>query len=454
MPKGKQRSIIAACYLLIWQLASMAVGSDLLFPSPWRTLKSLIALLTSVNFYFSAGTTLLRVLGGFLLGVLSGTLLGVVSASFAGVAAFLSPLRHVLRSTPVTSFIVLVLLYLSNTLTSFFIPAVMVTPILWASVQAGIENTDKQLLEMAKVYRFSFCGSLKHIYFPAVLPQFLAASTTALGIAWKSGIAAEVIATPLFSIGKSIYECKIYLETPELFAWTAAVILLSIGMEKLILSAFSHVRENRAAPVRCASLPYEEGKLPALFSFENVTVKYGEQTILSGASATLQSGERLALFGASGSGKTTLLRALAELEALDGGKVGIGRCAYVFQEDRLIPTRTALQNVALVCEDGEKAKDMLALMELDKTSFEKLPSELSGGMRRRVALARALAFGGDTLLLDEAFTGLDEDSKRSLIKKIRPMFSYQVIATHDQTEAEELHCTKYLHLQPLSAKIS
>ncbi len=390
--------------------------------------------------------TLLRVFFGFLLGMFAGTLLGVLTAVSGTAEAFLSPLRHVIRSTPVTSFIVLVLLYLSNTLTPMFIPMVMVTPIAWGSVQAGIKDTDRQLLEMAGLCRFSRSGRLRYIYLPSILPQYLSASTNALGIAWKSGIAAEVIATPALSIGRSIYESKIYLETPSLFAWTAAVILLSVLMEKLILRLFGSVRENRLVKLKCVSAEIGEEKKDKGLSFSNISVSYEEKSILKDVSADVSAGGVLAVLGASGSGKTTLLRVLCGLVKPQSGKVDVGECACVFQEDRLLPWFTMRQNMQLVCRDEARISELLSLVELDEEAFDKLPAELSGGMQRRLALARALACGGDVLFLDEAFKGVDEACKMRIIKRIKGLFPVTVVVTHDEREAEALSCTKKLYI--------
>jgi NitT/TauT family transport system permease protein len=116
-----------------------------------------------------------------------------------------------------------------------FISFLMVVPLIWANVHTGIAGTDTQLLEMAKVYRFSPARKIGYLYVPSVMPYFTAACSTGLGFAWKSGIAAEVIALPALAIGKQIYNAKIYLETVDLFAWTIAVILLSVLLERTAL---------------------------------------------------------------------------------------------------------------------------------------------------------------------------------------------------------------------------
>ena len=225
----------AAFWLLVWQAASMIRGSELLLPSPFTTAKALFYLALTGKFWLSCLMTLLRVFAGFLIGMLLGSLLGVLTAISGFAEALLSPLRSVVKATPVTSFIILVLLYLSSALTPMFIAFLMVLPIAWTNVANGVLSTDKQLLEMADVYGFSRMKKLRSVYAPSVLPHFLSAATTGLGFAWKSGVTAEVIAHPAFGIGKYIYESKLYLETADLFAWTVAVIILSFALEKLVI---------------------------------------------------------------------------------------------------------------------------------------------------------------------------------------------------------------------------
>ena len=227
--------IAAVFWLIVWQAAAWAVGSDLLLPSPVSTARALISLCGTGVFWRSCGLTLLRVFAGFALGIIAGSALGVLTAFSPFAETVLSPLRSVVRAAPVTSFIILVLLYLSSALTPLFIAFLMVLPIAWTNVANGILATDKQLLEMAEVFGFSRAKKLKCVYGPSVLPHFISACTTGLGFAWKSGVTAEVIAHPAFGMGKEIYESKLYLETPELFAWTAAVIIMSFALEKLVI---------------------------------------------------------------------------------------------------------------------------------------------------------------------------------------------------------------------------
>ncbi len=174
----------------------------------------------------------------------------------------------------------------------------------------------------------------------------------------------------------------------------------------------------------------------------NVSVRYGEKEVLSSISLTLPENGAVALFGPSGSGKTTLLRVLAGLECPKSGQVeGLSgkRVTMVFQEDRLLPWYTAYENVLLALPDAmpnreRVARDWLSRMELADAA-DQLPAELSGGMCRRVALARALAYGGDILLLDEPFNGLDDALRGRVAAHIKNAAPLIVLVTHDEAEA-------------------
>ena len=224
-----------AVWLLLWQLASMAVGLPLLLPSPLAVLLRLGQLCTGADFWLTVASSLLRILLGFLLGVLFGTALAGLCWRFRLIDALARPLLGVLKSTPVASFIILALVWVKTTWLATVISFIMVLPLIYANVREGIDSADRQLLEMAQVFRLSRRKTFRYCYLPAILPFFLSAISSALGFAWKSGIAAEVLGRPARAIGSQIYDSKIYLETPDLFAWTLVVILLSVLLERLAM---------------------------------------------------------------------------------------------------------------------------------------------------------------------------------------------------------------------------
>ena len=140
-----------------------------------------------------------------------------------------------IKSTPVASFVNLALIFISSRYLSVLMGFLMVLPLLYTNVLTGLKGTDKKLIEMARVFRMKKSARIRAIYLPAAYPNFLSACALALGLSWKAGIAAEVIGLPDRSTGEALYQAKIFFSTPELFAWTLAIILLSVALEQAML---------------------------------------------------------------------------------------------------------------------------------------------------------------------------------------------------------------------------
>lgn len=187
-----------------------------------------------------------------------------------------------------------------------------------------------------------------------------------------------------------------------------------------------------------------------MIEIKDLSASYGENAVLSGCSLTVPDGDRAALMGPSGCGKTTLLRAAAGLVKPLGGSVNVpGRVSFVFQEPRLFPWLTAAQNVSAVLPGRERDSLGTALEYLRRAGLgdaaDKYPAELSGGMQQRVSLCRALAFGGDALLLDEPFRGLDGELRRDIAELIDECARGRsvLLSTHDEQEARLLGAAVY-----------
>ena len=243
-----------AFWLGVWQLAAWLVeqsvngrGNELLLPYPMTVLATLLSLGASPVFWQSALLSLARILAGMVLGTLLGVLLAVVTCASRWCDVLLSPAIRVIRAAPVVSFILLVLLWTGRSTVPVVIAALMVLPVGWDNLSRGIRETDGQLLEFAKAYRFSRWKTLKFIYIPSLRPYFLSAVTTGMGLAWKSGVAAEVLCLPRPSIGTQISESKLNLEIPQLFAWTLTVIVLSLALERLFSRLLKHWNRGRQA---------------------------------------------------------------------------------------------------------------------------------------------------------------------------------------------------------------
>ena len=224
--------LVLAFWLGVWAFTSWRVGLTLLLPGPGAVLRALFALGKTGLFWHKVGLSLLRVFSGFVCGTLAGVLLAVLTSASSLARALLAPAIRVVRATPVASFILLAVLWLRSGVLPGFIAGLMVLPVVWNAVAEGIAATDRQLLELAKSYRFGPWKTLRLIYVPSLSPYLRAAVATSLGLAWKSGVAAEVLSSPRLAIGRSLADAKLYLQTPDLFAWTLTVIVLSLVMER------------------------------------------------------------------------------------------------------------------------------------------------------------------------------------------------------------------------------
>ena len=225
---------VALFWLGVWALCSYLIGQELLLPTPWLTVTTLVRMMGQTDFWVAVGMSLLRVLGGFTAAVAVGVLLAVLTTRFSLVHAVLAPILHIVRAAPVASFIILAYVWLRAGLLPAFIAFLMVVPLVWENVRQGILQTDQKLLEMGQVFRMSRGTRLRRIWIPSVKPYFESAMTTGFGFAWKSGIAAEVICWPDRSIGQNMHAAKAYLETAEVIAWTVVVVVLSVVLERLL----------------------------------------------------------------------------------------------------------------------------------------------------------------------------------------------------------------------------
>ena len=229
-----RRALAAAFWLLLWQLASMSVGQPILLASPLATLARLAELAVTGAFWRSALFTMAHILGGFALASVAGILLAALAGRFSAAADLLAPLLSAMRSVPVASFVIAALIWVPSRRLSVLICFVIVLPVVYAGALDGLRQIDPKLTEMARVFRMPRLNRLRCIELPAALPSLRSALSVAIGLAWKSGVAAEVIGIPGGSIGEKLYKAKVYLATPDLFAWTLAIVLLSAGCARLL----------------------------------------------------------------------------------------------------------------------------------------------------------------------------------------------------------------------------
>jgi len=228
------RIAVFVFWIILWQILSSAVDLEILVPSPSSVFSVLVNLVVTVEFWQSIAFSLMRIVMGFSVAVIFGIVLAMVTGFVPYAYDVLSPVLNIIKSSPVASFIILLFLWFKSTYIPIITSFIMVLPMVWSNVYQSIKNTDPKMLEMGKMFGFSRVKMLKFIYLPECRKNFSSMLMVGVGFAWKAGIAAEVICNPNLSIGSNIYKSKIYLETPELFAWTIVVILLSIIVEKIL----------------------------------------------------------------------------------------------------------------------------------------------------------------------------------------------------------------------------
>lgn len=225
----------AAVWIIIWQLVSMWLKQEILLVSPVSVIKRLTELIMMEEFWKSVAFSFGRIILGFFLALILGTILAALSCGFFVVEMLMEPLITVVKATPVASFIILCLIWIPSRNLSVFISFLMVFPVVYTNILEGIRQTDKQLLEMADSFGAGLMKKVEFVYLSQVQPYIVTACKLGLGLCWKAGIAAEVIGIPTGSIGEKLYKAKVYLETPDLFAWTIVIIIVSVGFEKLFM---------------------------------------------------------------------------------------------------------------------------------------------------------------------------------------------------------------------------
>lgn len=438
-----RKGCIILGWLLVWQVISVLVGNDLLLVGPLETFRALIVHGLESGFWLACGGSVLRIGAGFVAGMLLGVLLAMLSAKKKWLEEVLEPVMILLKTVPVASFVVLFLIWWKSAYLAVAISFCVTFPQLYMNTLAGIKSTDRRLMEMAQV--FCICGRDKFFYIlrPALKPFWDSAICMAAGMSWKAGVAAEVIGLPSHAIGERLYMSKIHLDTAGVLAWTVVVIVLSVGFEKVIKYGWRRFCDWE--PVCKGTLQREKIKA---HSREERKALHGEKKylrlcelmksyegkrVVDKFTAEYHPGEVYYFESPSGSGKTTLFRLLAGLEVPDSGNIegNITSVGYLFQEDRLCEEYSAVKNIELITGSAYEAREALKEL-LPAEDLEKPCRELSGGMKRRVALVRVMVSGADVMLLDEPYNGLDEENRTKVKTYLEAhgKDSIVLIATH------------------------
>jgi len=222
----------------------MLIDSKLLLPLPTDVIERLVEITKSGELFPVVGFTLSRVALGFFTGLVSGIVLAFIACRFKIAEILLWPYMVTVKSVPVASFVVIALMWISAKELSWLISFLIVLPIIYNNLLEGIRSTDKKLIEMADLFGMPFWRRLKYIRIPAVKPFLMSGCRISLGLAWKSGVAAELIGYPEGSVGEALYFSKLFLDTANLFAWTVAIVIASVIFEKAVIFLFKKITER------------------------------------------------------------------------------------------------------------------------------------------------------------------------------------------------------------------
>lgn len=225
------KSLSLIFWIIIWQIAANKINQQFILASPLNVFKETIFLVFEKSFWKRIYFSYFNIMIGFFLSIFFGIILASLSYKFNIIKILLTPLISIIKSMPTAAIIILFLVWTKVENLSISVSIFMSLPIIYVNILKGLEQLDKNLLEMAKVFRITTIKKIIYIYISQVSPYFEAGGINALGIAWKSGIAAEVISLPYNSIGEVLYESKIYLNTTSLFSWAIIIIILGFISE-------------------------------------------------------------------------------------------------------------------------------------------------------------------------------------------------------------------------------
>jgi NitT/TauT family transport system permease protein len=242
--------LVTALWVFVWDIAALIISQNnelmlLLLPRPWTVFLKWWEIVLTSEFLRAVLRSLIRIFIGFTVGCTAGFLAGVLTAVFKAADYVLSPLIKVIRAVPVVAITILFFSLFESDLLPVTIVALMVTPIVWQTVLDGLKSADRPLLEMAEVYKFNGFKIFLFIKLPSIGGALLTSSVTALGFAWKSGIAAEVICEPAVALGTILMEGKGLIDFSTVYAVTLTVVLLSLVFEFVLKAISRYVLERK-----------------------------------------------------------------------------------------------------------------------------------------------------------------------------------------------------------------
>ena len=413
------KRIVLTCLSILlipvaWQLLSWQMAQPQLIPSFPDLVRALLRLVYTPGFLVSIGTTCLRACVGLLLSLAAASITAFLLNRSEGIRLLFMPWLSLLRSVPVISFILLALIFLNPEMIPLLIAFLTMYPLLTENLLKGLMNRRDSWKMLARQFHLNAWNRLFQINYPQLKPYLFSGLASAVGFGWRAIIMGEVLSQCVDGIGKRMKEAQVFIDVPELIAWTLVAIVLSWLTDKLIsrLSDWQPSVRYRHSAVELQAVSLQ----PNDICLTDVSYSYGVHHM----NIVLKAGKIYALSAPSGQGKTTLLQLLNGTLRPTGGEItGLPQqTANLFQEPTLLPQLTAKENIMLggaayydraILE--QQSLRLLAAFQLEKQA-EMYPAALSYGQQQRVALARALMFPAGLLLLDEPFNGLDVELRQ------------------------------------------
>ncbi|MGP1594669.1 MAG: ATP-binding cassette domain-containing protein [Treponema sp.] len=458
---SKNRYTLFGCTAAVglWQILALIINQPIILPRIEVIGASIYSIISEVHFFQTTGSTIARIAVTIVFDTIFAFIFGIVAGISERCEAFFTPFETAVRAVPTMGVLLISLIWFRSEVTPIFVSTLIALPILYRGVVNGVKNIDSRLKIMSDSFCVPFFRALFLLYLPAIRPSVVTAYSTALGLLVKVMVTAEVLSQPRFGIGTEFQIARAQLDTAAIFAWSCIVIGLAAGIEYLNTllhtvcckkdAAVLPVQNNTAVktvppaaagseaekdcsciPDMCGSVDSGCSLFPPEFSqgsavsIENLSFSFGNMPVFTDFSHCIAGGEVTCILGKSGRGKTTLLFLIAGLLVPQKGTVKIAQHyagkSFAYQDLRLIPHLTAEENIRYVLPlpfHSPKAVRLAFryLAAFGLAGFEHfLPHQLSGGMQRRVSLARALAYPSGIILLDEAFDSLDAQTKESV----------------------------------------
>ncbi len=232
----KKKSVIFSVisivfWLFVWELSARFINLSFIIPTVGETLNALLSLAKRSDFYLALIFSFGRILLGLILGTVIGAIFAVLTTKVELIHSLISPIMSVAKATPVASFIIILWFFFNKDFIPIIIALVMVAPIIWEATRDSLGVKNRELYEVAEIFEMPKRKKIKLLIMPTVMRYTLPAIISASALAWKAGIAAEIITLTKISIGGNISNAKNMFEGAEMFAWTVTVVLFSIFIE-------------------------------------------------------------------------------------------------------------------------------------------------------------------------------------------------------------------------------